>query len=278
MEIDIAEQGAFCLDSALSADEARGRASAHKGSAFGAMAKLFARPKDEDIQVEELGLCYVPMWHAKAHLRFVYDRRETYKVPIKAAHVKSVTIGAKDYSLSAASAPAVELPAVEHCERDEQRELWLDGLTSQAMNAQPYLKAGTTPISLDSFAPESAKIVAPTVRASAVIGTLLGKDFRPTDADEIKEEAVRVDCIDLHFRPTYGFKFVWAAKNKSADVVMDGITGEIKAEPSAASSALGKLLHPDTLFDLGAETLNLVVPGGSIALKVVRAISDRTKA
>jgi hypothetical protein len=276
IEIVIAEQGAFRFDPSFSAEEARGRAGAHKGAAFGTLSRLLARPKDEDIAIEERGLLYIPMWHAKAHLRFVYDRRESYRVAVKTPNAKTVTIAASDFAVSAQA--NFDLPAVEHCERDERKELWLDAVTNQPVNAAPYLKAQSTPIALDDFAPEGARIVAPTVRASAVIRNLLGNDFRPSDADEIKEEDVNVECIDLHLRPAYAFKYVWSAKNKTAEVAIDGITGEINSESSATTAALAKLLRPETLFDLGAETLNVIVPGGAIALKLGRALAEKRKA
>lgn len=274
MEIAIAEKGAFCFEPVISADEARGRAGAHKGAAFGTLSRLFARPKDEDIAISDLGLCYFPLWHAKAHLRSVYDRSESYKVPVKTQYVTAVTVSGSDFALTGG---AIEIPVVEHCERDEQRELWLDALTSAPTDAQAYLKAQATPVNLDEFAPEGAKIIAPTVRASAVIRKLLGDDFRPPDADDIKEEEVNVECIDLYLRPTFGFKYDWAAKSKSAEVAVDAITGELQTEPPAAIAAVGKLLKPDTLFDLGVETLNLVVPGGAIALRVAKALAEKDK-
>jgi hypothetical protein len=42
-------------------------------------------------------------------------------------------------------------------------------------------------------------------------------------------------------------------------------------------STVAKLLKPETLFDLGAETLNVIVPGGAIALKVAKALADKRK-
>ena len=277
MEIVIAEQGAYCFEPSISADEARGRAGAHKGAAFGTLSRLLSRPKDEDITIEEQGLRFIPIWHAKGHLHFVYDRRESYRIAVKTAHVKTVTIGTTDYTPSGSGPAGFEVPAIEHCVRDESKELWLDAVTSQPVNAQPYLKGRITETVLETFAPEGAQIVTPTVRASSVIRTLLGDDFRPTDADTILEEEVKVDCIDLYFRPAYAFKYNWAAKSKTAEVAVDGITGELKAEASGASAALGKLLHPETLFDVGAETLNLIVPGGAIALKLARAFADKRK-
>lgn len=274
MEIAIAEQGAFYYDPVITAEEARGRASAHKTSAFGTLSRLFSRPKEGDIAISDLGLWYVPLWHAKAHLHFLYDRRESYRVPIKAPHVASVTIGPNDYAVAAGS---IELPVIERCERDEQKELWIDGLSDQPVNAQPYQKSNATPVNLDEFAPEGAKIVTPTVRASAVIRALLGDDLRPADADAIKEELVNVECIDLYLRPTFNFKCVWAEKNKTADLALDALTGELQTRPSATMAAVGKLLKPETLFDLGAETLNVIVPGGAIVLKVAKVFADKRK-
>jgi hypothetical protein len=275
MEIVIAEEGAFYFEPVITAEEARGRASAHKTSAFGTLSRLFSRPKDEDVAISDEGLRYLPFWHAKAHLRFLYERRESYKVPVKTPHVATVTVGSADYSVASGS---IELPVVEHCERDEQKELRLDALSNQPMNVQPYLKVPAIAVDLDEFAPEGAKIVAPTVRASAVIRALLGEDFRPADADDIKEELVKVECVDLYLRPTYNFKCVWTAKTKSVDLAVDAITGELQTQPPAAMTAVSKLLKPETLFDLGAETLNVIVPGGAIALKVAKALAEKRKA
>ena len=128
MEIVIAEKGAFCFEPAISLDEARGRASAHKGAAFGTLSRLFSRPKDEEVTISDLGLCYLPVWHAKAHLRFVYDRKDSYKVSVKSPHVTTVSVNGNDYALAAGT---IEVPVVEHCERDEERELWLDAVSSR---------------------------------------------------------------------------------------------------------------------------------------------------
>jgi hypothetical protein len=273
MDIVIAEKGAFYFEPAITAEEARGRASAHKTSAFGTLSRLFSRPKDDDITMSDQGLWYLPVWHAKAQLRFRYARRESYKLPIKTAHVASVTIGDNDYPVTGG---AIELPIVEHHARDEERELWLDGLSSQPI--KPYLKARAEPVDLAEFSPEGAKIVAPIVRASAVIRTLIGEDFRPTDADEVNEEHASVECIDLYLRPTYNFKCAWEAKSKTTDIAVDAITGEIQTQPDATMAFVAKMLKPETLFDIGAETLNLVVPGGAIPLKVAKALADKRKA
>lgn len=274
MEIVIAEKGAFYFEPAITAEEARGRASAHKASAFGTLSRLFSRPKDDDITISDLGIWYLPLWHAKAHLRFAYDRNDSYKVPVKTPHARAVNLAGTEYAVTSG---AVEIAVVEHCERDEQKELWLDALRNEPANAQPYLKAGATAVNLDEFAPEGAKIVAPTVRAAAVVRTLLGDDFRPADADAFHEETVNVECLDLYLRPTYNFTCSWPAKNKSTDIAVDAVTGEIQTQASATMALVAKLTKPETLFDIGAETLNLVVPGGAIPLRIMQAIAEKRK-
>jgi hypothetical protein len=275
MQITIAEQGALRFEPSFSAEEARGRAMAHKPAAFGTLSRLFARPKDEEVVVEDKGLRYDPLWHVRAHLHFVYDRRETYRVSPKTPHAKSVTIGNDEYPIEAGKQSALDVRAVEHCERDERKELWLDAVTNKPINAQPYAKASAVAVDPGTLASEGTRIVEPTVRASGAVRTLLGEDFRPVDADNVKEETVEVECVDLCLRPMYGYKYTWAAKNKTAEICIDGVTGEVRVEVSESTSPIGQLLHPDTLFDLGAETLNLVVPGGAIALKVARAIATK---
>ena len=106
MEIVVAEQGAFYFDPLITPEEARGRASAHKVSAFGTISRLFARPKDEDIAVSDQGLWYLPLWHAKAHLRFVYERSESYKIQVKTRHTVTVNVGGNEHPVAAG---AIEL-------------------------------------------------------------------------------------------------------------------------------------------------------------------------
>ena len=61
------------------------------------------------------------------------------------------------------------------------------------------------------------------------------------------------------------------------DLVVDAVTGELQTQPNATMAAVAQLLKPETLFDIGAETLNLVIPGGAIPLKVVKALADKRK-
>ena len=99
----------------------------------------------------------------------------------------------------------------------------------------------------------------------------------PPEADHVSEARAEIDRLDLYFLPVYAFGLVWAAKNKTVEVSCDGATGEVSQPKAGAHPLLGKLLHKETLFDLGSETLNLVVPGSAIPLKIVQALSNRDR-
>lgn len=62
------------------------------------------------------------------------------------------------------------------------------------------------------------------------------------------------------------------------EVFLDGLTGEFKPTGRAFGDQLKKVLSREVLFDIGAETMNLVVPGGAIAVKLTKAVMDRRQA
>jgi hypothetical protein len=164
------------------------------------------------------------------------------------------------------------VPAVAHCVRELRRELWIDAVTGDAIGVRSIDAA--EPIELGAFAPADAAIIDPTVRASAVIRQVLG-DVTPPEADAYHEERAEVDALDLYFSPVYAFDLVWSAKSKTVGITVNGRTGEIVQSKSAIHPAFAKLLNKETLFDIGSETLNLVVPGGAIPLKIVRALRKK---
>jgi hypothetical protein len=74
--------------------------------------------------------------------------------------------------------------------------------------------------------------------------------------------------------PIYAFEYLWQAKDKRATVEVDGLTSEFKSTGKAFGSQLKRVLNRDMLFDIGTETMNLLVPGAGIALKVTKAVAD----
>lgn len=270
MEIALAEQGLFVLPAKVTHDQAREKAWDQKLNVFGTLAKFLMRPKHDEIQVTLLELRYQPFWHAASHKRFRYDRRVQYSVPVM-ADVLSSDVAGKAYTPVQSK---LTLSGVEHCLLDERREIFLEALTGEALDLRRYLAFERIDAN-DGAMPKDVALVPPEVRATAVVRQVLGDVLHPPSADQILEEEVVVDRLDLFYRPVYAFEYVWQAKDKRATVEVDGLTCEFKSTGKAFGSHLKGVLTREMLFDIGAETINLVVPGGGIALKLTKAVADR---
>jgi hypothetical protein len=124
-------------------------------------------------------------------------------------------------------------------------------------------------------------VVPPEQRASFVVRQLLTGMLKPVQADSITEESMTFEQIDLYFRPWWAFEFHWKVKDKRGVVELDAVTGELR-NSQALMAKLSRTVTRDSLFDIGADTVGLLVPGGSIAVKVAKmaidANSQRTSA
>jgi hypothetical protein len=274
MEITIAEQGLFLLPIKVTSEQAKEKAWEHKLTVFGTLSKFLMRPKPEEIQVAVLELRHEPFWHAAAHKRFRYDHRTQYQVPVS-RDVRGVDIAGQAY---APSSGHLTLTAMEHCLFEEQKVIFLDGVTGEVEDMQRYLAFDRVAAVEGRTFPADVALVPPEVRASAVVRQVLGDVMHPPNADEILEEEVMVDVLDLYYRPVYALEYVWQAKGKRVTVEVDGLTGEFKPTGKAFGDQLKKVLQRDVLFAVGGDVLNFVVPGGSIAVKLTKAVLDSRQA
>jgi hypothetical protein len=87
------------------------------------------------------------------------------------------------------------------------------------------------------------------------------------------EESVTLEATDLLYRPIWAFEFSWQGKGKQGIVEIDSVTGQSKQGKALMTSIKG-MLSRDLLFDVGADTVGLFVPGGSIAVKLAKAAID----
>ncbi len=273
MEIAVAEQGLFLLPARVTAEQAKEKAWEQKLNVFGTVSKLLMRPKGEEIQVGLLELRYQPFWHAASRKHFRYDRRAQYQVAVP-ADVQQVEIAGQ--TLAPAQGKLV-LQGIDHCLLEEHREIFVDGLSGETQDLRRYLAFEHLSANDPQALPQDVALVPPEVKASAVVRQVLGDVLHPPSADTVLEEEVVVERLDLYYRPVYAFEYVWAAKAKRATVEVDGLTGEFKPTGKAFGSQLKRALTREVLFDIGAETINLVVPGGAIALKLGKAIADKRR-
>jgi hypothetical protein len=274
MEIGLVEERAMILQEQLSMDQAEGRAWGSKLDAFGRLVKmtsLFTRPKDDDFELLYKEKRYQPFWRIVCSSLYAYERRRQYPIKLSGLEVKSVTIEGLDYDASAGS---ITMTGVEHCREELHREVLIDGFTNQPdPSLSAYLEYPTTEIAeddLDDFRPEDAIVVPPQARATAVVRDILIGMIKSVQADRIIEDRVEVELVDLYYRPVYAFQYRWISKEKEAIVEYDGLTGKMQTDGKTFQQYMGKWLDPEFLFDVGVETVDLLVPGGGLAIKLAK--------
>jgi hypothetical protein len=273
MEIAVAEERALILQEKLSLDQAEGRAWGKKVEAFGTMAKVtgfLQRPKDNDFELVYKEHRYQPFWHVVCSARYVYERNREFRLALSGPEVEQVTIGSTAY---APSGQQLVLVGVEHCREEPRTELFVEGLSGEKTPAlASYLAHAAVEVpaaELGNFA-AGRIVVPPQARASAIVREVLVGMIKSLVADRILEERVDVERVDLYYRPVYAFQYRWLSKEKDAVLEYDGLTGEMNAGGATFQQYVGKYMDAEFLFDVGVETVNLLVPGGGLALKLAK--------
>jgi hypothetical protein len=176
--------------------------------------------------------------------------------------------------------PAVIINGVEHCLEQKEVSRAFEGISGERADFSKYQSfPKTTIIDLDEFSPEGILVVPPQLRASAVVRQVLAELIKPVQqAQVINEERVDITAIELNFRPVYAFEYEWSAKAKRTVVEFDALTGEFHAGGKRLSAQFLKgIVTQDLLFDISADAVGMLVPGGGIAVKLVKAVVDSRK-
>jgi hypothetical protein len=280
VEIELAPQRIFALEDRLSFEDIRQRAMDKRTTAVaGGIGGLLQRPRPEDITLTGSQRRLEPFWYVSGSARYVYERTRDYTVPPSGPEVREVEILGTTYPVSEGGRGprGFHIPVRERCREEFSDELYVDGVTGQPAPEVASIRGGP---SMEVEAPEALSadgtvVIPPEHRASNVVRQLLTRMLKPVQADVIIEETLALDHSDLYYRPIWAFEFRWAPKDKSGVVEFDAVTGQMRQAASLATN-IGRVVTKDALFDIGADTVGLLVPGGSIAVKVARAALDKT--
>jgi hypothetical protein len=280
MEISLAEEHAYYFVPQISLEVAQDRIEKKKTSLVAGMfGNLISRPNPVEIQVASVESRLEPYWVVTAASRTSYDRQQVYTIPIKGDEVREVTLLGQRLSLNAKGNPSVTLNGIEHCVEEHQVTRFFDGLTGQKTDLsrfQPFTKTAITDI--EHFAPDGTLVVPPQMKATAIIRQVLGEVIQPvTKAQVIHEERVNVEVIEVNFRPVYAFEYEWASKGKRVVVEFDALLGDIRSGGKKWSDQIKGIITRDLFFDVTADAVGMLVPGGGIAVKLVKAVVDRGK-
>jgi hypothetical protein len=279
MEIALADQHVFVLEERLSADDLKQRAMDRRPSAFGtSLGNLLQRPRPDDIELVSNEHRLEPFWHVACEARYIYDRSRDYTVPASGPEVGEVTVHGENYPVKPVAGRGVfVIPTVEHCRDEFSAEIFTDGVSGAPVADGATLVGGPRHEvgDLGALAGNGTVVVSPEQRASFVVRQLLGTMMKPVQADTLIEESMTIRNIDLYYRPWWAFEFHWKPKDKRGVVEIDALTGNIRSGQPLGARISGHL-NRDALFDIGADTVGLLVPGGSIAVKVARLAVDKS--
>ncbi len=280
MEITVAPQRILVFTDQVSHEDAKRKAWEKKMSAFGAinqMASMFSKPKDEDFELVYSEHRFQPFWHVAANAKYVYERTSSYQVAASSKQVTSVTHESTTFEITNGH---FHIPVTEHCTQEESDEVFVDGVSGKEnkslkeyLSLSPHVVSGA----IEKAVEKEAIIVPPKSRVSAIMRDSLSKMIKGIQADTILEEHVEVACVDLYYHPIYAFQYSWKSKGKDGILEVDGLTGVVSAGNRVFSEYMGKVLDPNFLFDVGADAAGMLIPGGSIAVKVAKKYIDSKK-
>ena len=280
MEISLTEERAYYYVPQISLEIARDRIEKKKTSLVAGMfGTLISRPNATEIQVVAVENRFEPYWGVTVASRTAYDRQQAYTIPIKGEEVREVTVLGQKLMINAKGNPSFTLNGIEHCVEERRVTRFFDGLSGQKMDLSRYQAFAKTEVTdLENFAPEGMLVVPPQIRATVVVRQVLGEAIQPvTKAQIIHEERVDVEAIELNFRPVYALEYEWASKGKRVVVEFDALSGDMHSGGKTWSDQIKGIITRDLFFDVTADAVGMLVPGGSIAVKLVKAVVDRSK-
>lgn len=280
MDIYLATERAFHLIPQVSIEVARDRLEQKKTSLVaGTVGAMLSRPKPDEIQLLSVESRLEAFWLINVIVRTVYDKQRTYTIPVSSPVVKHVTALGQDLPVTSSSkgVASFTLNAVEHCVEESHGSYNFDSSGTRADLSKYQSFAKVEILDLGEFAPEDMLVVPPQANATTVIRAVLADAIKPVQAQMIHEERVDVAALDLYFRPVYALEYVWAAKGKRVVLEFDALTGDANSGGKKLSDQIKSMVSRELIFDVTADAVGMVVPGGSIAVKLIKAVVDRGK-
>jgi hypothetical protein len=279
MEISLAEERAFQITPQVPFEVARVRVDDKRTNLVaGTVGALLSRPKPDDIQLIATESRLEPFWLVTISTRTRFDRNRSFSLTVSGPEVQQVTLLEHQVTVDPKTkgGPSIALSAVEHCLEERRVSRHFDGLTGEKADYGKYLTYPSLEITnLESFVPEGVLVVTPQARATAVVRQVMSEVVQPVQAQVIHEERVDVEAMNLYFRPVYALEYEWTAKGKKVVVEYDALTGETRSGGRRLQDQIKGMVTRDLLFDVTADAVGMIVPGGSIAVKLVKAVVDR---
>lgn len=280
MDIYLAKESAYHYIPQVSLEVALDRLEQKKVHLVsGTLGALFTRAKPEDIQLVSVEKRLEAYWQVSVHLLTEYERSSSYTVPLRGAEIKYVTILGHDLTTTTdpKGGTSLLLNGVEHCVEESRHDFTFDGAGVEIDMSKYNTFPKSEVIEFNNFAPEDVLVVPPKALASTVVRTILSKVIKPVEAQVIHEERIDIEKLEINFRPIYAMEYNWIPKNKFVVLEFDALTGEILGQGQKLGSQVKQILTPDLLFDVTSVAAGALVPGGGIAVKLIKVAYDQKK-
>jgi hypothetical protein len=280
MDIYLAQERAYHIVPQITLEVARDRLEQKKiNLVSGTLGALLSRPKPEDIQIASVENRLEAYWVIKVQAHTEYERNQAFTIPVSGSQVRHVTLLGQDLpvTVGAKGSASFSVNGVEHCVEELRQEFTFDGAGTKLDMGKYQSFPKTEIIDLGQFAPAGVLVVPPQAHASLVVRTVLAEVIKPVQAQVILQERVNVEALDINFRPVYAFEYEWVSKAKRVVLEFDALTGEVHTGGKKVSDQIKGMVTRDLVFDVTADAVGLLVPGGSIAVKLVKAVVDRDK-
>jgi hypothetical protein len=273
-QLMIGEKGFVALSPLISPEKADKIAEENKHRGISFFSRLIYRPKPEEIKLTRSEARYEPFWHMACEARVDYVREKSVHLELD-ENVCELKIG--DQYFKADNGKAF-VSIDERCVIRKSNELFIDAVTGEnrdfkeICNSRFSRIASVEEIVNSDFSPVPAK-----VKASILVRDMIFDTMKPLKAIEIITQSLKIEKLNLCFRPVYVYEYTWEAKNQHVVFEVDAITGNVSEGRVLGKTNEGEFLSEASLFDIGADAIGLVVPGGEIAAKIARAFIGKHK-
>ncbi len=269
----VLDEGIYAIEDRLTLAQSNAKAQELRKKAFGMVSSILFGAKPEDIEVTYVELRYEPFWHIVCGTHIEYNRAKTYKIEVDDT-VKSVTVDGVSHDTDG----TLVLEGMEHCVEELRKEEYIDASTGKQEGFGRYAGMPSRKIDETEELMEGETIVVPAkVKASYLTRKILSEMIKPVKADEVITEEITVEKLHLYFRPVYVFEYLWRTKGKTASIELDGSTLEYKGGGKPLKQKMAEFIAEDDLFDIGTGVVDLLVPGGGVALKIAKKINKKRR-
>ena len=241
--------------------------------------RRLVRAKDISVR-KPLGKKLMPFWHIKCHASYEYECSQNYELQVgdDTRTVTSVVVGDRRYDVIYEPPPShIRIEGIERSVSEKRIEGFFEGVSSREQeDLRQYLERGFPVQRLDpetNLEEQGQCVVEPKIKAGYVINETITKAIpQKLRIDRLIRGEVKVETLDLYFRPIYVATFEWRDGPEMAIAEIDALTGATKRSNSTFWEGLKQVLTPKLGIGISAVDVNNIITApiaiGAIAINI----------